>query len=373
METTRVLALNAFDAGSHRAFLDGYRQHSRHAFTVLDLPGRSWKWRMRHAAVTFSTRTAAHVREGRTWDVLFCTDMLNLAEFRGLCNRRLRRLPTVVYFHENQLTYPDRYQQQRDLHFAFTNFTTALAGDRIWFNSAFHRDSFLSALAEWLPCMPDFQPIDEMESIRERSEIQPPGIDRLSEPPPRRPTAGPLHILWVGRWEHDKNPEQFFRVLATLQEKRVPFRLSVLGESYRQSPDCFAAARTKFCQEISHWGYQSSRSDYRRILTTADVVVSTAHHEFFGIAVLEAIDAGCFPLVPQRLAYPEVIGNQAAFFYDGSDEHLLQRLTDLAAAKALRGELWPADWSPHRISGPFHWKARAAVMDDALCKLVQGA
>ena len=34
-----------------------------------------------------------------------------------------------------------------------------------------------------------------------------------------------------------------------------------------------------------------------------DVVVSTANHEFFGIAICEAIWAGAVPVVPDRLSY----------------------------------------------------------------------
>lgn len=198
---THVLALNAYHGGSHRAFLEGWSRHSRHRFTKLSLPPHKWKWRMRHAAVTFAEQVGHLGTDSSGHDVLFCTDMLNLAEFRGLCPPEIRPLPTVVYFHENQLTYPTRHEDQRDLHFAFTNMTTALAADRVWFNSAFHRDEFLAALAELLGRMPDFQPTGAVAAIRQKSAVHPPGVESFPARGPRPP--GPLRILWVSRWEHD--------------------------------------------------------------------------------------------------------------------------------------------------------------------------
>jgi glycosyltransferase involved in cell wall biosynthesis len=56
-----------------------------------------------------------------------------------------------------------------------------------------------------------------------------------------------------------------------------------------------------------HWGYLPTRADYVALLSQADLVISTAEHEFFGISVLEAICAGAFPLLPNRLSYPELI------------------------------------------------------------------
>ncbi len=343
-------------------------RHSRHEFTVLTLPPYKWKWRMRHAAVTFAEQVSGLVHEGRRWQAVFCTDMLNLAEFRGLCPPVIHGLPAIAYFHENQLTYPLRRDDPRDFHFAFTNMTTALAADRVWFNSAFHRDEFLAAVADLAKRMPDYQPVAVASLARSKSEIHHPGIEpwpaRTSRPP------GPMRILWVARWEHDKNPEMFFQALGHLRARGVAFRLSVLGESFGDLPSCFAQARQSFADSIDHWGYLPDREEFRTVLQTSDVVVSTANHEFFGIAVVEAVAAGCYPVLPNRLAYPEVFGVESACLYDGTPAELVQRLVRLSA-QAASGEL-PSMAS--RLAAEmqrFHWSAVGRRLDAAVDELVE--
>jgi hypothetical protein len=100
----------------------------------------------------------------------------------------------VAYFHENQLTYPVRREDERDLHFGMVNGTTALAADQVWFNSAFHRDSFLGALRALLQRMPDYNHLETVAAIARKSRVQPQGIDAppafLPRPPDRPPPLG---------------------------------------------------------------------------------------------------------------------------------------------------------------------------------------
>ena len=232
-----ILALEPYYGGSHKAFLDGWSQASRHRWTLLSLPPYKWKWRMRHAAVTFADEVRQRLTQGQRWDGVFCSDMLNLAEFRGLAPGEVAGLPTVFYFHENQLTYPVRVESERDYQFAMTNMTGALAADAVWFNSTFHRDSFLNALETFLGRMPDHQPTDAVPRIGQKAKIHPPGIAPIPERDDREP--GPLRIVWAARWEHDKNPEDFFAALRLVKTRGEAFRLSVVGEQFRESPAVF--------------------------------------------------------------------------------------------------------------------------------------
>ena len=323
---------------------------------------------MRHSAITFARLAAEQLKKGQAPDMVFCSDMLNLAEFAALAPVEISRLPKVIYFHENQLTYPVRVKDERDYQFAMTNLTSALAADAVWFNSQFHMNSFLEALVKFLKSMPDFQPLEVIEIIRAKSSVHPPGIADLTALPEREP--GPVRILWAARWEHDKNPELFFEALEILKANEVQFKLSVIGQSFRDRPDVFSEAHRRFADHIDHWGYQKTRADYERVLQQSDVIVSTANHEFFGISVIEAIAAGAYPLVPNRLSYPEILGlarieNAEQFFYDGSPGDLANKLGRLAA-RVGKGGFFPATINPAILTDRFKWNNLAHQYDRAL-------
>jgi glycosyltransferase involved in cell wall biosynthesis len=371
-----ILALEPYYGGSHKAFIDNWLNLSRHDWTLLTLPAHHWKWRMRHSAFFFAEEISRlFYQENKRWDIIWCSSITNLAELIGLLPVELRVLPSVIYFHENQLTYPIRKGQKRDFQTVFTNFTSALSANSVWFNSAFNRDSFLDKLSGVFKQMADFRPYDGIETIRAKSLIQHPGIE-LPELNHKANNQQPLKILWAARWEHDKCPEIFFEAIETLEKTGLDYRLMVIGESFRDSPEIFTLAQEKFASRIDRWGYLESKAEYFEALSEADVAVSSAGHEFFGIGMLEAVVAGARPLMPEKLAYPEIFRNTHGelcreFFYDGSSADLADKLSDLAKLKTQSGSVW--DGSEHdskEIALKFVWSKRAEAMDSAIASIL---
>jgi glycosyltransferase involved in cell wall biosynthesis len=143
----------------------------------------------------------------------------------------------------------------------------------------------------------------------------------------------------------------------------------MLGQSFRQTPDTFRLIQQDLAEQIDQWGYLESHEQYLKALQQTDIFVSTASHEFFGISVVEAIAAGAMPLVPRRLAYPEVLQlaeypERENFFYDGTASDLFAHLKHLAAEPVSRDH--PDLESLRESIQRFDWAHRASHMDRQL-------
>jgi len=332
--TMRILIVEPFYTGSHKSWADGWKKHSSHQVDILSLPGRFWKWRMYAAAVTLS-REYSQLSEKP--DLIVASDMLDLNLFISLIEIDHSHTQIAIYFHENQLTYPwsktdSSVAEKWDKHYAFNNFTSCLCADKIFFNSSYHLKSFLSALPDFLNGFPDFKLTNEVSGIEKKAEVLYLGMDlkKFDIYKEEIQESEKALILWNHRWEYDKNPEDFFEVLFSLNEKGIKYELAVLGESYEKQPAIFEKAQTKLKKNIVHWGFAESQEDYARWLHKADILPVTSMQDFFGGSIVEAMYCDTVPLLPTRLAYPEHIPEQLhpTFFYTDLDdlERRLQKL-----------------------------------------------
>lgn len=297
----KFLFLEPFFGGSHREFAEGVAAYSRHDIDLVTLPARFWKWRMRGAALHFSKQ----VPPLKNYDGLITSDLMSLSDFRTLMGPTCP--PALVYFHENQITYPLAPGEQRDVQFGFTDITTALAARRVLFNSRTHFNDFFNALPDFLKLMPEYRPFWVVEAIRSKSGVLYPGCRFPAQEVFAPAMETPPLIIWNHRWEFDKNPAAFFNALDAVLRRGLDFRLAILGENFQMVPQEFIAARQRLGDRIVQYGYVKSKTAYRRWLKAGAVVISTADQENFGIAIVEAIRHGCLPLLPNRLAYPEII------------------------------------------------------------------
>ncbi len=327
---TSILHISPYDGGSHAQWTRLLTRRIEADWTVLTLPGRFWKWRMRGIAPWLALAKSEELN--REYDVILATSFLALAELRGLAPA-LARSPTYLYFHENQFAYPIRVPREWDTHYAVSQLTSALASDRCLFNSAWNRDSFLDGARQWLKKMPDAHPPGWIEAVAAKSEILPVPME-LSEDPVLPRQSGPPVILWNHRWEFDKVPEVFFDALKTLADEGVEYRVIVCGQRFRKAPPAFEEAAVWLGDRVIHWGFAESREAYESLLQRADIAVSTAIHEFFGVAMLEAAHFGARPLVPDRLAYPETFPPQYRYPEGG----LVDALRDLCGREDNRAD-----------------------------------
>ncbi len=339
--------------GSHATWAKGLSAHSKFDFCIRSMPGRHWKWRMHGAAVTLAG-------ESNALDVkpllFLATDMLDVATFKSLLSPELAAIPILLYFHENQLTYPwsgEDQARQWDRNYAFKNFTSALVADGVYFNSGYHKTAFLEALDPFLKAFPDYRELDRIQAIEKKSEILHPGLDlkKLDACKPKKSQNKVPLILWNHRWEYDKNPDAFFHVLFRLADQGLAFELVVLGESHQKQPPIFEEAKKRLSNRIVHWGYARCFETYARWLWQADVLPVTSNQDFFGMATLEAVYAETHPLLPDRLAFPEHFSEgsfqKCAYASDADLEkklaHLLQHFPDATTLYAK--EISHYDWS----------------------------
>lgn len=356
-----VALLSPYHGGSHRAWAEGYAAYSGGQVSLFSLPARFWKWRMHGGAVTL----AEQFRQAASRpDLILATDMLDLTTFLALTRGETAGTTAVLYMHENQLTYPlpadgqsgpmRRQHGERDLHYVFVNFASMLAANYVLFNSHYHLESWFTALPNFLKHFPDYHLPHTITSLRAKSSVLPVGLNLADLGPPDRAAdrAAPL-ILWNQRWEYDKNPGAFFTALLAMAEEGLAFEVALCGEQFGKRPFAFPDIIQQLGDRVVHVGYLP-RQQYRRWLWAADLTISTANHEFFGISILEAIACHTFPFLPRRLSYPELLPqayHDPCLYEDEADlrRKLRHALTHRAEIRAQAAQLAPAalryDWS----------------------------
>ena len=355
-----VLILEPWYQGSHRSWVDGWRSHSNHALNVVSGSDSGW----RRSLVTAPPRFAQAINEApQPIDALVASTPIDLATVLGLIDRSTYRPPTLLYMHESQIGSPPGPKGGNPYRAMINDLNSILSADKVAVATHFHADLLRREMPRFADELLNGSG-DKVRRALENIHVLPVGI-ALSDLHPVG-LNGPNRILWNHRWSHDKNPGEFVHAMALLAAEGHEFELYALGEVERAGEKAFRRLKEQLSDRVLLSGTQSSET-YRQALCRSDLVVSTAHHEFFGVSVAEAIAAGARPVLPDRLAYPELVPSaySSEFLYHESLETALSSILS-----SSRDELHRHRHETREHIANFGWEKVAPKYDSLLNELL---
>jgi glycosyltransferase involved in cell wall biosynthesis len=356
----KVVLVEPYYGGSHKAWADGYAANSAHDVTLLTHGARFWKWRMHGGVLTLASNLGTHVGEAGVPDVIVVSTMVDVAAFAGAVRHIAPGVPIVAYFHESQFTYPLSPADREDQTYGMKNWVSAATADLVVFNSEYHREVFRREARTMLNVFPDHKHVDRVDDVVDASTVVPVGVEVGDLGPPIRSDTEPPMIVWNHRWEHDKGPDELLAIVEGLIDADVDFRLAMCGEVFVSVPPTFATVVAAAGDRLVHHGWLE-RSDYVDLLARSSVVLSTSLQEFFGIGVIEGIAAGAHPVLPNRLVYPERVdslgGDPSAILYE-SPRHAVELIVDGLAS--------PVDGKLRDATHIYGWEMVAPQLDAAI-------
>lgn len=318
----KALLLSAYDAHSHGI----WRENIKAMFPDIEwvellLPARYFPWRVRGNSLSWAFNHRDVLTDN--YDLLLSTSMTDLSALRGFVPE-ISSIPSIVYFHENQFAYPHNpdplAQRINVVEPQILSLYTALCADHVVFNSEYNRRSFLDGANALIKKLPDHVPEGLLHCIEQASVIPVPLDDALFSNSLSEKDSEALVIVWNHRWEYDKGPQLLLGIVQALIARAVPFRLHLLGQRFRAAPAEFEQLRSLLerhyaTSEIQpgRIGFIENKEEYYQCLRNADVVLSTAVHDFQGLSILEATALGCAPLAPNSLVYPEYLPAQCLY------------------------------------------------------------
>jgi glycosyltransferase involved in cell wall biosynthesis len=357
----KVFLVSGFHGGSHRTWAEGYLAASSHDVHLVSLPGSFWKWRLAGGFVSLAESVVELAEQVGPPDVILATSMVDVAGLRGLVDPRLGTTPMAVYMHENQVTYPATGRTRLEQHHGLVTWTSLVAADSVAFNSEFHRTSLLEALPGFLRTFPDEHQSGLLGAVAEKSSVLPVGCSLRALH--HGPKVSPPIVLWNHRWDDDKDPAGFLDIATRLIGTGRSFGVALAGERMVDQRSALATEVAGLGDTLMVDAFLQ-RDEYEAVLAASSIVVSTALQEFFGISVVEAIHSGAFPVLPDRLVYPERIpGPLRDRCLYRSASHAVELIGNAITDEAMRAE------TVAMLSGTtdrFDWAQVAPLYDDWL-------
>ena len=347
-----ILALEPFYGGARRAMLETVIRCSRHRWTLLKLPPRRIERRLTAAANWFAEQLTRHW--AGSVDLLFTSEAMNLASLHRMMPP-LAKKPSVVYFHSNELPRPGVDGGALEL----VNLNTAAAATEIWFNSAYHLETFVERASSVVTRHAELSSRDPLPHLRSKARVMLEPIDlgaANAVSPARKPARKPRTIFVETR---DADVELLNDALERLARRGEKFSLITTGpiEQLAEQFDRRTISETE--EEAQLIG-----------LLEAGIFLSVKRFAPGDYMAIRAIVAGCRPLLPAAGCYLELLpgefADQSNYLYELSAEELSHRLT---AALQDTTPLPAAEF--RQLFHPFDALGACRAFDDRLQHVVE--
>lgn len=325
----KILLFEPFWRGSHRYYWDLFRMNSAYDVDVIKTESKQWKWANALSALEF--QNAVQDKNLSDYKAFLFSDYADLQGIRPVLPKNA---PVLLFMHENQFGYPTQHEDARDFQFALKTMTSLMSADLILFNSDWNLQSTLEGFSKARRRIPSqFRQYFHLD-WREKSHVCHLGVDvgdQKRKPYLRDPSLPP-RVLWNHRWEHDKRPQVFLETMVALKNEGVGFELILCGEMNETAKTRYRHFLNELADRTLHIGLVPSRDSYLSWLQSADIAVSVATHEFFGISMMEAAMTGSHLVLPHELSYPELYKNidEGVSFFESDQEfvHVLRSVLD---------------------------------------------
>ncbi|XP_039194176.1 glycosyltransferase-like domain-containing protein 1 isoform X4 [Crotalus tigris] len=339
-----VLLIEAFYGGSHKQLMDLLQEEIGEC-VLFTLPAKKWHWRARTAAVYFMQNVPASA----DYRILFASSVLNLTELVAL-RPDLGKLKKILYFHENQLTYPVQKCQERDFQYGYNQILSCLVADLVVFNSIYNMESFLTSIGKFMKLIPDHRPRHLEKLIRPKCQvlyfpIKFPDVSRFILKNTLPHTAEALDAKGIGA------TSLLFEMPFQEQKREAANIINV--HNLDQTPG-HQKVESGFCcswPEKQHL-CQEEESEHA---TPLDHSLGSLKHQQRPLHIvwphrwIEAVHCGCYPLCPNSLVYPEIF--PAEYLYS-TPEQLIKRLQNFCKRpEIIRKHLYKGETSQ------FSWAA----------------
>ncbi|MDG2139859.1 MAG: DUF3524 domain-containing protein, partial [Gammaproteobacteria bacterium] len=210
----------------------------------------------------------------------------------------------------------------------------AICADKIIFNSNYNRDTFIKGVKHLLKTLPEKIPTEVLDKLENNTVIPVPlpNINRKES----TTSKDQLSIIWNHRWEYDKGPELLLQLITEVDLRNLPIRFHIVGEQFRHTPKPFGDIQLKLKSHASRlglklgaFGYINNRIEYHSLLQSSDLVLSTALHDFQGLAIQEACLAGCSPITPRSLVYPEYVPEDCMYENSNNGKEQVREIIEI--------------------------------------------